>query len=234
MITTTAFYGSKPQQNDLGQEPGLRPLYYSNPNNALLKDVTVRRGYGELPAGTVLCRTLSAYGECVPYTPNDHTAAHATRMFAVSDISTGTDVITISEADSFKLAVGDTLVVAYDDTGLKSIDGGLIISIGATGTTRVVTFTNAIPASSDFTVANGVHCYVASTATVVADAKNVMPLFVMDRPVDTGTGTNAVGALVSVVMSNAILMKDMIRDYEASMFTTGLSGFVDRRHFILR
>lgn len=234
MISTTKFYGSKPQQNDLGQIPGLRPFYVSKPTIALLTDVTIRRGYGELPVGTVLCRTLSANGECVPYTPNDHTAAHSTRMFATANIATGTDVITISEADSFKLAVGDNLVIAYDDTGLKSVDGGLIISIGATGTTRVVTFTTAIPASAAFTTANGVHCYVASTATVVADAKNVMPFCITDRPVDTGTGTNALGALVSAVMSNAILMKDMIQEYEAAMFTTGLSGFIDRRHFILR
>lgn len=233
-METTLFYGSKPQQNDLGQVPGLRPLYYSKPEIALLTDVTVRRGYGELSVGTVLCRTLSANGECVPYTPDAHTTAHSTRMPALANIASGAAVITISEADSFKLAVGDTLVVAHNNAGtLVSIDGGLIISIGTTGATRVVTFTNAV-GTANFTTANVAHCYVASTAAVVANAKNVMPFCITDRPIDTGTGTNAVGALVSAVMSNAILMKDMIQEYEASMLTTGLSGFINRRHLVLR
>ncbi len=62
-------FGSSPQVNRMPEGPGIKRLFYSRREQALIKDKTIRKGYGYLTAGTILTVAGPTSKDLVPYVP---------------------------------------------------------------------------------------------------------------------------------------------------------------------
>ena len=94
-----------------------------------------------------------------------------------------------------------------------------------------ITFTTVITDYANFTAVLFGNVYVKSAAeasTPFAGAK-----FILDADIDTGTGEFAVGALTSVVLSNAILYTASLIGLDAAA-KTDLGSVDDGRFTILK
>ncbi|MHA2136322.1 MAG: hypothetical protein ACW99J_20885, partial [Candidatus Thorarchaeota archaeon] len=101
-----------------GGQKDYKRLFYSEPDRALTKEVTLQAGYG-------LAKNLSAAGNVNKYVPlmpgiaanlpdaanPDHQLAAA---FLTADVSSGSD-LQVTMQDSYKFAVGDD-VILFDET----------------------------------------------------------------------------------------------------------------------
>lgn len=228
MNTTAGLGGSIPQLNRGADTPGYKPLYHSLPEVALIIDKTLKAGYGVLRAGTV---AAVAGNYLVPYTQDDHDNADVTRAYLVTDGANGANVCYVTQTDSYKFAVGDTIMLVRDNAGAPDYhDGGAITAIDRTTESfrAKITFTTVFGAAT-FTTANKANCYVKAGT----NAKGSKAVYVIDQDIDTGTGEDAKGALTSVCVSNAVLYKNNMTNLDSSA-VTDLGGVVDGRFFILK
>ena len=201
-----------------GNEEGYKRLFYSNPNNALMRDVTIQAGYGILRAGTPLMLNKSASGgagKYLPYvqtTPDSSDVTQKGRAFILQTAS-GTSVY-VTQDDSYKFEVGDDLIIK--DTGTAVENLGAITAIDRTTYVHmaVITFTATI--SGAFTVAESAAVHVEG-----GDATNYYSdcVGILASTVDTGTGENAKGALAPMVISNAILYEGVCEGLDAAAKT---------------
>jgi|LGVE01.1.fsa_nt_gb hypothetical protein len=220
--------GSMPQLNRSGETPGPKALFHSVRDIALIKDKTIQAGYGALKSGTIMA-TNAVTGDLVPYTPVAFAAGQMSRAYLVTDFLTGDDFCYVTIADSYKLAVGDSIVLAnnvplYDDTG------SFILAIDRTTEPHraLVTFTTAI-AVATFTTALAACVYSKSGAAGnFSDAT-----FILDQDVFTGEDENAIGANTSVLISNAILYTGALINFDAAA-ATSLGTISDGFHTILK
>lgn len=225
--------GDTPQIVRNPEGRGIKRLFYSVRDIALVKDKTVAAGYGVLEAGTVMAVNTSAAGgkgELVPYVPVYSNVAFGTDSAIgisalVDDGVSGS--VKVSLADSYKYKVGDDLV-AENNAGEGPLALGAITAIDRTDT-RFAIITCGAYTATNVTVAKNAYIYVeAGASDPWSTAK-----FILDKDIDTGIGEEAAGALTSVVISNAILYTGSLVNATAEAIAA-LGAVTDGQHTILK
>lgn len=226
---------SMPQMNRFPEVPGIRPLFHSVRDIALIIDKTVQGGYGYLKAGTVMAINLSTgggggYGKLIPYVPlSEDVVLGKESAIGVAPVvlNSITDHVYVSLEDAYKFEVGDFLYCDNAD-GDGPISGGVISSIDVTTSTIYADITVASLTAANVTVAKKAYAYVMGGA----DGNNVAA-YILDKDIDTGVGKNALGALTSVVVSNCVLYKNSLINLTDEA-VTALGGKIDGRFFIMK
>lgn len=227
---------SKPQMNRYPETPGIRALFHSIREIALILDKEVQAGYGYLKAGTVMAINTSVgggSGKLVPYVP----LSNGTGQVSLGTISalggvpvvrdSITDHIYVSLDDSYKFVVGDYLY-ADNDSDDGPVSGGIISAIDRTTSTLYADITVASLDAANVTMVKKSYVYAAAGA-----GGNNVAAYILDKDIDTGVGADAIGALTSVVVSNCILYKNALYNLTAEAIAS-LGGVVDGRYFIMK
>lgn len=228
--------GDIPQMVRNPEGAGIKRLFFSQRDIALIKDKTCQAGYGVLKAGTVVACNASSgsanLGKLVPYVPvydtpvtfGTDSAIGAARM--VADGSSGH--VYVSLEDSYKFAVGDEIVFE-NASGEGPVDCGHISAIDRTTSTIWADITTEAYTATNATVAKTAYVYVKSaTSDPWSTAK-----FILDKDVNTGVGEEAQGALASVVISNAIVYTNSLVNMTAAAISA-LSAVQDGQHTIIK
>jgi hypothetical protein len=230
MQSLTGIRSSIPQMNRYPEGPGIKALFHSVRDIALIIDKTVRGGFGYLKAGTVMS-VLTGTGELVPFVPlYSGMVFGGVYSLGVAPLvqNAASAHVYVSIADSYKFAVGD-------DIYLDRVGGGTpvlaetITEIDRTTSTLYADITTTAFSASNLTVANGAYAYVPSYASTPFSAA----AYILDKDIDTGVGDTALGALTSVVVSNCVLYKNSLYNLTAAAITS-LGGVVDGRFFIMK
>lgn len=223
--------GSTPQLNRGAEGVGYKALFHSVREVALILDKTAKAGFGMLRAGTVMAvDSVGSY--LVPYITDLHTDTNVGRAYLVTDVASASNLIYMTLADSYKFIVGDKIALVRDNGGSPQyFDGGPITAIDRTTdpSRAKITMTTAIAAVTTFSVANKVNAYHQSSAS----GKFSTAMYIIDQDIDTGAGEGAKGAQTSVVISNCILYKNALTNYDAQALTD-LGGKADGRFVILK
>jgi len=230
-ITTKASFGSIPQHYQPIEQPGIKALFHSEREIALIIDKGVRPGFGNLQMGTVMSQV---FGDdvLVPYPTTTINAINAARIRILNNLAALDDTCNILLEDSHKLFVGDNLMIANVAGGGTIENLGAITAIDRTTSPifATVTFTNAIVAAT-FTVANAANIYLA-TADPAVVASGIAARFVCDKALDTGVGPRAAGAWTSVVVSNAVLNFGTLPNLDAGAIID-LGAITDGNRFLI-
>ena len=199
-----------------GLQENYKRLFYSEYDQALMPPVTITAGHGILKPGTALAFNLSAagnVGKAVPYNPTTFTGTedHPGRLYAVASIASGESTVDVTIDDSYKLIVGDDLIV--NETGQTAQNCGAITGIDVTTYTNraVITFTTACTNGA----ATGNSAYVCAEAGVSSNNYSDC-IGILATAVDTGEGINSVGAQAPVIISHAILYTGMLVNFDAA------------------
>ena len=211
----TGQYGESPNVVRGGQEDYKR-LFYSRPEQALMRDVSLRAGYGILKAGTPL--SIDAGGKYFPYAPtvpDSSDVAQKANAFIVAD-GTSAAIFYCTMKDSYKFAVGDTLIAYDTNTSTTSaIDLGLVVSIDRTTYQHMalVTVTSNITTGITVALSGAVHIksYGADNTNGYSDCKGILA-----ATVDTGEGENAKGGLAPMILGMAILYEGCCEGLDAA------------------
>lgn len=225
---------SIPQMTRYPEGKGIKPLFHSVRDIALILDKTVQAGYGYLEAGTVMAINLSTgggggYGQLIPFVPlSGDVVLGKVSAIGVAPVVQNSiaDHVYVSLDDAYKFKVGDFLY-ADNDSDEGPISGGVISAIDVTTSTLFADITVAALTETNVTVAKKAYVYVMGGASGNNEAA-----YILDKDVDTGYGSEALGALTSVVVSNAILYKNSLINLTAAAITD--LGIVDGRFFILK
>lgn len=215
--------GSTPQMNQSGLTPAPKALFHSLREIALIKDKTIKPGFGLVRAGTVMATDV-VDGDLVPCAPTTVALTDTQRVFLTQTV-TAAAIVFVPLAQSYRFAVGDEVIVATDVPAYT--DGGAITGIDRTTYPNVaeITFTNVATAA----VGDLAHIYHAGgTSGKYSDAT-----FICDQDVFTGEGEDAKGANTSVVISNALLYLTALVGYDAAA-ATALGTSTDGAHVILK
>ena len=175
-----------------------------------------------LIAGTnysIMPFTLSAGSSVVTITFKE--VGNVDTVVAGKSIGSGTPAVSVSTPG---LAADATTTTAENLGPIKSIDRTAV-----NGTQAAITTTTAVTTHANFTAALFGNVYVKSAdeaSTPFAKAK-----FIIDADVDSGEGEFAVGALTSVVISNAVLYTTSLIGCDAAAKTD--MGTVDDGRFTI-
>lgn len=113
--------GSIPQMNRGGETPGIKPLFYSRRESALLLDKTLKAGYGALQAGTVMS-LCDATDLLVPYAEADANANNTNAKVYITQALTDADKnLFLPLEQSYILSVGDILILDGSGSGTKEV-----------------------------------------------------------------------------------------------------------------
>lgn len=224
---------SIPQMTRGPEGVGLKPIFHSVRDIALILDKTVAAGYGYLKAGTVMAVNASAagnVGKLVPYVPistavvlGKDSAIGVAPM--VQNGSSGHFYVSLD--DAYKFVVGDD-VFFDNDSDEGPVDMGTITAIDVTTSTLYADITCTAYTATNATVAKKAYAYVK---TYASDPYTIAK-YILDKDIDTGVGSDSLGALTSVVVSNAILYKNNLINLTAEAITA--LGVEDGRFFILK
>ena len=206
-----------------GKESDYKRIFYSSPNQALVKEVTLAPGYGVLRAGTALAKNVSAAGnknQYVPYCPTTPASGDADQKGNAFLVTDATDTnIYVTMDDSYKFEVGDDIIIYA--TGAKTTSAenlGAITAIDRTTYTHMAKITvTSDPTDATFTVATSAAIHVecgADNTNGYSDCAGIL-----GSTVDTGTGENAKGAVASIILSNAILYEGLLVNVDAAAKT---------------
>ncbi len=210
-------YGETPYQVQEAEAFNKR-IWYSRPEQALLKEITLQAGYGILRAGTPLAKNVSAAGNEYKYVPYAQTTPDSSdtsqkSAFLVQDAS-GTTLY-VTQSDSYKFAVGDDVIIYDSNTGTTSAENlGAITEIDRTTYVHMAVITVTASVSGSFTVALSAAIHVecgADSSNGYSDCAGILA-----TSVDTGTGENAKGAVASMILSNAILYEGMCEGLDSA------------------
>ena len=190
-----------------GGQEDLKRLFYSDPDKAFARAITIPAGYGIIKAGAVMgiiTESTNRVGQHVPYTGLDaagNVAAAITNLFGAAFLTTNPTTGTTAQvtmADSYKFAVGDHLVAG--DSDLSNTDLGAITAIDRTTYTHIaaITVTNSFDSE---TLAKGAVITIQSATS----SPYVCATGILKAAVDTGTGENAKGGQGVLVISNAMM-----------------------------
>jgi hypothetical protein len=226
---------SIPQINRYAETPGVKALFHSVRDIALIIDKTVQAGYGYLKAGTVMAINLSTLGggaqdKLVPYVPISTGVTFGTDSAIgvapmVQNGSSGH--VYVSLEDAYKFEVGDELYFDNDsDEGPVSC--GAITAIDVTTSTLYADISCGAYTATNATVAKKAYVHI----TTGASGEYTTAAYILDADIDTGVGEEALGAICSVVVSNAILYKNNMTNLTAAAIAS--LGVVDGRFFILK
>jgi hypothetical protein len=228
-ITSKGAYGSMPQHRQPSETPGWKALFHSVRDIALIYDKTIRPGFGVLRAGTVMTQ-LYGGTELVPYPTTTRTTITPSRTYVVSDVAAQATTLRVLIADSYRFAVGDTIILCNNSASGVFEDLGAITAIDRTTYPNfaVITPTTAVANVSTHTVANSTNIYhkgAVGTPFIAAS-------YILDKDVDTGEGAGSLGGLTSVVVSNAILNYGSLVNIDAGAITN-LSAVNDSNRFLI-
>lgn len=233
-MSLTGIRSSIPQMNRYLEVPGIKALFHSLRESALIIDKTVVGGYGYLKAGTVMAVNGSAAGgtgKLIPYMPisTGVTLGGDSAIGGAPLIANSTSGhVFVSIADSYKFAVGDDLVLD-NDSDQGPVEAAAITEIDRTTSTIMADIHTTGFSHGNFTVAAGSYVYTKTSAS----DPYTLAAYVLDKDIDTGVGENALGALTSVVVSNCVLYKNSMINLTAAAITA-LGGVVDGRFFIMK
>lgn len=216
-----------------GYQDDPKRVFYSDIEKALTREVFIPAGYGYLKPGTVLAEITSestnrSYN-FVPYSFEDPSSDinnfHGAYLLIDGAASTA---VHVTLNDSYKFAVGDHLMAMDSDTyGASAVDLGAITAIDRTTypNKAVITVTNNV--TTDITVANNGAVAIQTYAT----APFVKAVGFLFGGVDTGIGENAAGAQGVIVLSNAMLYKGLVFNYDSEAKTD--LGNIESGQFII-
>ena len=217
-----------------GAQEDIKRLFYSDHTIAMLKEITIPAGYGEVKAGAVMgiiTESTNRVDQYVPYTGLDsvgNVAAGIANLFGaaflVTDPSTGTTGY-VTMDDSYKFAVGDHLVAG--DSDLSNTDLGAITAIDRTTYTHIAAITVTNSFGSETIAKGGVITIQSATSTPYVCGKGILI-----GTVDAGTGENAEGAQGVIVIKNAMLYKNSLYNYNADVLTD-LGGAEDGPYLVI-
>jgi hypothetical protein len=220
-----------------GKESHMKRIYHSNPDQALVKEVTLAAGYGVVKAGTPLAKVVGTGNSKALYIPYCMTVISSAVAgqgcaFIVSDQGASADIY-VAMDDSYKFQVGDTIVIADNNTKTSSSeDLGVITAIDRTTYTHMAKITATSSASgATFTVAQSACIHLvagADNSNTWCDAAGIL-----DVSVDTGEGENAKGGFGTMVISNAILYYGMLTNIDAAAIAD-ISGVQDGQYLIIK
>jgi hypothetical protein len=225
-----------------GGQTDYKKLFYSEPDRALTKEVTLAAGYGLIPAGTVLSKNLSAAGNVNKYVPlmpgiaanlpdaanPDH---HLACAFLVQDVSSGTDVY-VTMPDSYKFVVGDDLILFDETTYAASSENlGAITAIDRTTFLHMAKISFTATVSGSFTVAGNACVHVEAGA--VSTNSYSVAVGVLMHTINTGVGENAKGGVAPMILSNAMLYNGLLKNMIAQA-RTDLGASVDGQFLIMK
>jgi len=217
-----------PQVN-YGLQTDYKRLYYSEPEAALKVPVTLMAGYGKLEQGTALALNGSAGGQRAKVFPYDPDAAPTGKLvrpaaaFLVSNTGVTDSFVYVTLDDSYKFEVGDDIYIEDDTTAAENL--GAITAIDRTTYTNMakVTFTTAIGGTA-FTTARFGYIAVEGYTTCVG---------ILEKTVDTGTGTLAKGALATMILGNCVLYNGMLTNVDSAALTD-ISGTAYGQYIYIR
>lgn len=134
-------YGSTPQINRSGITPGIKPLFHSVRDIALILDKTVKAGYGVLKVGTLMAIN-SADSKLIPY-PQANANENLTNAKAyLADSLTDADTsLFVNIDESYKFAVGDSLILDGSGAGTTEIQSLAAATPWATGSIYILAHT---------------------------------------------------------------------------------------------
>jgi len=198
-----------------GQQIDPRVIFRSDPHLALTKIVSIPAGYGWLAPGTIMgciSESTTRQGLFVPYAVQAPVAAMAfvPGAYLLQDGAASLEAH-VSMEDSYKFAVGDHLGALDSDGAAGAVDLGAITAIDRStyATKAVITVTNNV--TTGITVAKGGMIFIQTdTATPFTTAVGLLM-----HGVFTGAGENAQGGDGVLVISNAIVRKGVIPNYDA-------------------
>jgi hypothetical protein len=215
--------GQMPQQSFGAMYHGQKPLFITKRDDAQIDEGQYKPGFGYLEPGQMLAEhTVDSF--FVPYVPDTYVIGVTKGVTPViADIANAATTCYVAMAESYKFAVGDSLILRQ---GTTYADVGLITAIDRTTDNwrALITFTTAT-AVATFTTANSTVIYHKAGTT----GKFSTAAAISDSGTDTGYGYNnesnvaAKGALSSVVFRGAILWKRSLVDYDSTALT-GLSA----------
>jgi hypothetical protein len=225
-----------------GGQTDYKKLFYSEPDRALTKEVTMQAGYGLIPAGTVLAKNLSAAGnkqKYVPLMPGIAAALpdaadpnHQLACAFALDTTVTAEVIFVTMEDSYKFVVGDDIVILSDTTyGASSENLGAIISIDRTTYLHKALITYTATISGSFTAAQ-MACIHVEAGAVTTNSYSVA-VGVLMHSVNTGVGEKAQGAVAPMILSNAMLYNALLVNMIAQA-RTDLGASVDGQFLIMK
>lgn len=226
--------GNIPQLNRNPEGEGIKRLFFSERDVALIFDKTVQGGFGYLQAGTVMAinksTTGNGVGKLVPYVPvvegitfGEDSALGASILLQDATATT----LKISINDSYRFNVGD--IVCAENSSEEGPVVATISDIDRTTDARWATLTVSSFSHENFTTAKSAYIYTkAAAATPYMTAA-----YVLDKAIDTGEGIEANGALTSIVVSNAILYTNSLINMTATA-KTDLSVVTDGQFTILK
>jgi hypothetical protein len=198
-----------------GVQTDYKRLYYSNPDAALKVPITIMAGYGLLEVGTALAKNLSAAGKAgllVPYNPTTFTGAenHPGRAYLVANSGTTDKFVYVTMDDSYKFNVGDDLIINDDTTAAENL--GAITAIDRTSEPHraKITATTAIGGTA-FTTARKACVFVeaGTSGNNYSDCVGIL-----EKSVDTGIGSNAKGAVATLILGNAVLYEGTLTNMD--------------------
>lgn len=233
MAGITGIRSSIPQMNRYPEAAGIKALFHSIRDIALIFDKTVSKGYGYLKAGTVMavnCSDAGGVGELVPYVPiSTSVVLGLDSAIGVAPLvaNAASGHVYVSINDAYKFEVGDDLILDNDDDEGPTI-AAAITAIDVTTSTIMADITTTAFSHGNYTVAKKAYAYVKTYAS----SPYTLAAYVLDKDVDTGVGSLAVGALTSVVVSNCILYKNNMINLTAAAITA--LGSVDGRFLIMK
>jgi len=178
--------GSIPQFNRVPETIGIKPLFHSARDIALILDKTIKPGYGVIKSGTVMA-VCSNTGKLYPYpqTNADENDTNA-KSYLVANPGSGAVICYIGIEDSYKFIVGDSLIMDGSGAGVAEIqniaitdadittadvwtlehgDVSLDVTVGATAT--VVGLTTLLKAHTDYAACGIVITETANTEIIL-------------------------------------------------------------------
>ena len=207
----TVTKGSIPQIHR-GVQQDFKKLFYSLRDIALILEKSFQSGYGILEMGMVVGLN-AANGKLVPNPLAAHDDEDIAIALALASLSNGASTVLFTAEDGYKFQVGDSLIMRYIKSSVAYYqDCGAITDIVYTDRTATVTFTTVI-SGAEFTTAQSCCGYVKTDTTTSTDFKKA--LYICEQSLDTGVGEDALGAIGSVVVSNAILYKGELVNYDS-------------------
>lgn len=242
--TTAGLSGAIPQQSLTGVTRYTeKRLFYSLREQALILPKTIRGGYGVLEAGQVMAKIENtadplgdvAQGVLVPYVPDAAAITslqHADTPGAVPVYSAASTTIYCDLQRSWAFKVGDEIVLDDNDS---APEGCTITAIDRTSQDYQAKLTvNSI--SGTFTAAALAYIMHRQSSPDSSGGAGLLiqsvASYILEQTIDTGFEDQG-GALGSVVVSNAILYQDAMKNCDAGAITD-LSLVSDGNFYILK
>ena len=222
--TTGGLGGYTPQVNRTGfVELREKRLFFSQRESGLFLMKTVRGGYGEIPAGTVLAEDTNS-GFLIPYVPDTIAATDKGRLMLVTGCN-ATDTFQIWKEDSGKVKVGDVIVLTDTDGTYEEAT----VSAVATVNDRISSVTLGGNTTGNFELAKSACCYLKAGAS----GKRSTAKYVLDQDTFAGEYDNPNGAQVSVFVSNGILYGASLVGHDSTA-ATALGSTTDGQFVIIK